>query len=535
MATIYPNTPSNETPDSELKVRSALIQIPNLIVFHSIEWQSKRNGRQSDGECDFVVLIPTKGILLLEVKGGGVHLNEGKWHTINRHGIVATIKNPFEQAMASKHALLAYFKATIPKLSSIPIFHAVCFPDITVPPNSPLAMDSPRQIILDRGDLDYLQDGLERVAKHWEAAYRALPEEIVEVTNLLAPTITIKRKLKDDLADASQSLVTLTSQQVDRLWSLNKCKKAIIIGGAGTGKTMLAVEKARRVSRNGFSTLLVCYNAPLCEFLSKEVSDTKIEVQTYHSLVARELKKAKMKIPIPYSQQWFETDSPYSLLSAIESNGTRFDAILIDEAQDFGMEWIDSMKAMLTDTSSLFYLFADSHQDLYTRGWVFPKDLPEFVLDTNCRNTNQIASKVCKVFSDEIRCTGIVGPEPVFHEVPRQDQFSTRIARLLETLIYEGELKPDQIIVLSDSIDIIEELRRMQIDEHMLTDLNGIGIPIETVYRFKGLEREVVILALTNNCLERDFKALAYVGMSRAKGGLHVFGSSILKSAIGWT
>src|SRR5882757_4867463 len=77
-------------------------------VLHHVSWQSKRGGRQGDGEVDFVLLHRAHGIIVIEVKGGGIEISEGRWYTTNRHGTKHQIRNPYEQAVASKHALVGW-------------------------------------------------------------------------------------------------------------------------------------------------------------------------------------------------------------------------------------------------------------------------------------------------------------------------------------------------------------------------------------------------------------------------------------------
>lgn len=75
--------------DSEHRVATALRRLPDdWIIFHHVSWQSRRSGRQGDGEADFVVLHPKRGLLVLEVKGGGIEIHDGRWSTIDRRGDV---------------------------------------------------------------------------------------------------------------------------------------------------------------------------------------------------------------------------------------------------------------------------------------------------------------------------------------------------------------------------------------------------------------------------------------------------------------
>jgi hypothetical protein len=265
MAQIFPSQLSEHSPRSECKVRDSLSAIDDLVILHSVAWQSRRNGQQSDGEADFILLVPKHGILVLEVKGGGIEVVSGAWYSTDSDYIRHPIKNPFEQAKDSKYALFTYLKGIDPSFGRIPIVHGVAFPDITV--DRILGLNAPRAIVLDRIDLASPSMAMERIFGHWGKTYPLSRNEIDRLVALLAPTVRVRRLLRDDVADAERALIVLTSEQVRILQSLRRIKKAVILGGAGTGKTVLAVEKARQLTASGFRTLLLCYNAPLKQHL----------------------------------------------------------------------------------------------------------------------------------------------------------------------------------------------------------------------------------------------------------------------------
>lgn len=532
MAEFYPAIAPERSPNSELKVRKALMPVPGIIVFHSIGWQSRRNNKPGDGEADFILLVPGHGLVILEVKGGGVEIINGSWYTTNAAGKQHRIKDPFEQAKDSKFALLEFFKQIRPELRLIPLIHGVCFPDIVV--ESGVSMNGPRELILDREDLSDPTRSLQRLANHWKVSHAFTTSKVKEVIELLAPTVTIRRTLNDDIQDAEKALIRLTNQQVEVLHGMGRNKRAIISGGAGTGKTLLAIEKARQSSEHGLKTLLVCYNGPLKEHLKKATGDLDIDVESFHSLVVREAKKAKLRLPVQLDQNWFDNRAIGDMLDALEINQTKYDAVIVDEAQDFSTEWIDSILFFTRGGNSLVYLFADSHQDLYSRGWKVPQNFAAFDLTRNCRNTAPIAKKVGRIFSDTTNMNEAEGPDPVFIEIEKFDQYARRIILTMETLLVSERLAPEQVVVLSDSSRILEDLRTTGVGDYLFTDLTGKGVAVESIQRFKGLERDVVVIAFTQAALERDFKALAYVALSRAKSALYILGSSAIRKALAW-
>ena len=111
-----------------------------------------------------------------------------------------------------------------------------------------------------------------------------------KIIRLLAPTISIRRRLVDEMGDIEEQLIRLTEEQKHDFEVLRGFRRALVTGGAGTGKTVLAVARARQLSADGFAPILVCYNELLGELLREEVSDDPaIWAGTFHSLFSPKL------------------------------------------------------------------------------------------------------------------------------------------------------------------------------------------------------------------------------------------------------
>lgn len=532
MARVVSSKTRAESPRSELKVLDALAPVEGWNVLHSVVWQGRRNGKPADGEADFVVLVPNRGVLVLEVKGGGIDIRGGEWYSTDANGIENRIKNPFEQALASKHALIQYFQAACPEATRIPIVHAVVFPDIEV--FEGLAMYGPRAIVVDRSDLGRIEHAFSRAFDHWEAAGSVSPPIADRIVELLAPTVQIRRALREELTEACAALVTLTDRQVDLLQSLKRHKRVAVLGGAGTGKTLLAVEKARQLQAAGLRTLLLCFNAPLRAHLSGTLRGTGVDVETFHSLVFREMKSARRMAPSEPDARWYEVHAAEELREASRVTGTSYDAVIVDEGQDFDVAWTKAVLEALSAPEAHLYVFADSHQDLYRRDWRLPEDLLAFDLSVNCRNTRPIAEKVARFFGDAVEGRLAAGPPPEFTVVDRAGRLGLAVAQLVEGLIGDDGLEPGRIVVLTDSQEVVADLRTRSVEGHAYTTIEGVGIPVETIPRFKGLERDVVVVALSDRACDRNFAASAYVAFSRARAALYVLGSSAVLDRLGW-
>jgi hypothetical protein len=194
MATLIPKQEPSKAPASEKKVYRRLRDLDDACtVLHSVNWQSKRGGRQGDGEADFVLLNASSGVTVLEVKGGQVTLEEGWWYSTDRNGQRNPIKNPYEQAVASKHALIDYLRQAGLPMQRIPVNYAVVFPDITL--RAPLGPAGPREISWDANDLRDIRAASRRTAAHWGASCRMTTAELRRIIELLAPTVVVRRRL----------------------------------------------------------------------------------------------------------------------------------------------------------------------------------------------------------------------------------------------------------------------------------------------------------------------------------------------------
>ena len=504
------------------------------LVFHNIKWRALRRGRQGDGETDFALFHPTRGILVIEAKGGDVTVRDGRYFRQARGGAYP-IGDPFEQAEACKRQLSDFLAAEVDGLGGGPrVGRAVAFPHVRI--QQPLGAQGPREIILDADDLNHIEKSVSRLSDYWRPPQQLTSTQLGRIRRLLLPTVTVKRLLRDDLADAAAGLVELTNEQYDVLDAIGGNRQALILGGAGTGKTLLAVERARRLADLGASVLLVCFNQLLGEQLAAEFRDnTLVTAGTFHQVARRVAVLAHRLIPDNPPQDWWEEELPSLFPEIAAEVGFEVDAVVVDEAQDFRSGWWDALRLVMRDLDDgWFYVFADTHQALFVPGWRSPFETAafEYRLTKNCRNTRPIAEKVAAVLGGEVRTNRLEGPRPRFHVVTSADTAVQRVATRLGELLDQG-IDPSQIQVLSTTKRFAERLRGRDVAGIGLVDYGDDGIAVETVQRFKGLEAEVVVIVI----LEPDSKldlSLAYTGLSRAQTLLEVVGTQAVLEAIGW-
>jgi len=534
MAKMYPQRLPENASASERPIFTALAQLPDpWRVFHSVAWQSRRNGRQGDGEADFVLLHPTHGLIVIEAKGGSITIKDGDWYTSNRGGLYPI--DPFEQAVSSKHALVKYLRDAIPELPRIAAGHAVWFPKVKV--SGDLSAQAPDALVLDRTDLSRAPSAINDVVNHWNL-HQAIDEQSIEaITDRLAPTVTIRYTLADDVAEVEARQVELTEMQRRALAGLSRARRVLVYGGAGTGKTVLAGERARRLSADGFRVVLTCFNRPLGDALAAEfASNVLVTAGSFHHLAHQWITDAGLEFPDEVPDGFWDDPAGELLLEAFTVRDFAADAIIIDEGQDFDDSWFMALEGALENPDEgLFLVFADPHQAIYRKNWEPPIDAVEYHLDINCRNTNQIAKVVARIYDDDLPSLGTDGPDPRFVPVESPEGIDKALKRLLHSLVNEGNLATDDVVILTQKRATRDRLVGMTIAGHTLESVDDRteGIAVETIHRYKGLEASAAIVILNRLEKERD-KSLAYIGLSRPRAQLVIIGPQAVGFALGF-
>jgi hypothetical protein len=524
---------------AERKVFEKLAQLPEpYVVFYSAAWQvrTSREGAQ-DGEADFIVAHPEKGIMILEVKGGRIRYDASlqQWYSRDRNGMEHAIKDPIQQARNSKGALLH-------KLRELPgwrddyltIAYMVVFPDVLAGQAS-LRPDLPRDLLIDVSDLESLEAHIENGFAWFAGEERrsgALGVQRLRLLeSLLANSFTLKTPMGVELAQDEARIIELTEQQMHLLDFIQRQRRAVIEGCAGSGKTTLALEKARRLSEQGFETLLVCFNAPLAEYL-RQCAPQGVDVYHFHGLCTDLAKKAALGYRAYRTEaEFYDTVLPQMLLEAIEELGTQYDAIIVDEGQDFRPEWFETLLFLLhDDKQGIFYVFSDSNQNLYRRAEHLSALLgvEPFTLYENCRNTRAI-HEVVRAFHHQpelLTCRGPEGraPEIVYFASEREEEEHVR--RILHRLVTEEKVEAAQIVLLTtrapEKTPFVpgRKLGNFVLSEWGDRNWRKSDIRVSSVHRFKGLESRAVVLAGLEDNDPSWLDPLLYVACSRARAHL---------------
>lgn len=531
---INPNTESAAERQLYAAFRDSLDD--DYVVFHSVAWQSPaRDGRTRDGEADFVIAHPRHGILVIEAKGGIIRHDpqSGLWASVDTGNVVHPIHDPFNQAKTSKYVLRDQLAAMLGGQRAFTIGHAVAFPNVMASA-SLLGLDRPRDIVLDASDVADVAGWVRRALDYWRGSASrkdTAPGQaaVTELLRLLGKAWELRPALWGEFIQENQRLIQLTEQQFMILDLLNRQRRAAICGCAGSGKTMLAVEKATRLAAQGFRVLLACFNKSLAHDLRNQLkTQSNLDILHFHELAAGIAKQGGTLPRMADEAAYFREDLPTAMFEALAVVPNRYDAVIVDEGQDFEESWWTPLELLLHDSESgIFYIFYDDNQRIYVEQNAFPMKQEPYHLTVNCRNTQHIHRQVLRFYQGEVQPTAL-GPigRPV--EIVRYGapgQVHTAVMKLLHRLAIDERVPTDELLVMTPLSPEKSGLQYKTPGRVTLADRLPVTpgqVFTTTIHNFKGLERSIVVLAEAERWSRDNLERLLYVACSRARNHLIV-------------
>lgn len=528
-----PDFPERDFRRGEQAVWDALArQLPgDAIVFYSVRLPSG----PSEREIDFVVALPDVGLAVLEVKGGSVYRDvDGVFHT-TRHGEDKKLKlNPMEQASEVRHLLTEWLTRKKLTAATARIQHLVVLPHTDTEEYD--AHDFRAAQVVDRTALKQLAARIVAAVEAGDGHRPLSPAESEELGRVLMPAMETDAEAAD-VAEAEEQADRLAADLAERVAEWQYFPRLKVIGGAGTGKTWLAMAQAQRLSRQEKEVALLCYSRGLAAFLQRRAAEWKhppAYVGLFHHLATH---WGGAQPDEKGSTTYWEDELPRALgeLAAQQPVEARFDAIVVDEGQDFGLHWWDSLEACLRapGTGGLF-VFLDADQRVFTRVGEVPIDTPPIVLGRNLRNTQRIAGTFSSLVTEPTTARGAKGPKVRFVQCSTEEAL-----RRADDAIDELEeiWEPGQLALLTTKhrhpahVEVVEGPGGW--DEYWDDYFRGDSVCYGTVAGFKGLERSCVVLAVNGFGDHAQVRETLYVGLSRARSQLVVVGDLEEIAAVG--
>jgi len=230
----------------------------------------------------------------------------------------------------------------------------------------------------------------------------------------------------------------------------------------------------------------------------------------------------------------FDVQMPYALALSNELLEEKFDAIVVDEAQDFSDEYWFAIEELLRDqVSGYLYIFIDENQALYPRHGNLPVPDEPYYLTSNCRNTAPIHDVGYAFYSGEpIDGPELPGPAVEREAIDGDEQQADAVAHRVRKWLVDEALRPQDVVVLvakKPKAYVYELLQAKSIHGSVAWVMEDHGrtrsVLVDTVARFKGLEAQAVVLWLGDEVIDEEQWETVYVGATRAKSLLCILGS----------
>ena len=484
-----------------------------------------------DRQTDIVLVHPEMGVVLLEVKSHQMSIREGQWY-----GELGTPlqKSPIKQAKDNAYELRKRLRHEIDGLEQIRVDYGIALPNTrelvgALPPDI-----KPVQVLTSL-ELADVNDAIEDLVfeRSWNRSFT--PEQFEAIISMLRPDVDFAWDPDARATTTRDRLLEMCDTQIAVARSLAMNRRVCVRGGAGTGKTRLAMAVAQDAWHEGDHVLVTCYNDPLALALREALPvDEDLVIGAFFRVALALPGMPHLEIPADANQNWWDTVATGHLHTHWPNIAERFDTIIIDEAQDLSVAWLAQLESLLApEGKRRIFMVADEDQGLYERGFRFPDADDGWThaeLVYNCRNAQPIARIL------RHRLGGPAAPSAAPMGLPVQfvasddiDVVTGQVQRQLARIIDDEGRDPHSIGVGTFRTTVRNHLREA-LDLVPTEDWFGDEIICENVHRLKGLEFDTVILAAIDDDI--DEKVL-YVGVSRAVSELIVIGPRALGERLG--
>ena len=541
MAKMIPNQILEECSSGEKKVFETLKELPNeYVVLHSLKMLE--HIQKVEGEIDFLIIC-SKGILCIEVKGGRVERHDGIWIFTDRYGNkTEKTEGPYEQVSKNMYSLMKYLKNRLNNtnlnVSDIQFAYAVAFPDIVFDKQE-IDIDGKITIDIDKlqnNDItsiidDVFQYHSDKFLEKYNRKRNLLNNsEVSRIATILRGDFGYSESLSSELRTTEEVLIKLTKEQKQILDSMSENKRIVIKGTGGTGKTVLLYEKALELSALGKKVIFICYNKVLSKYLNNHLKRENEEIRNnvkiinLHAYMLEQIRNIYVDYQVENTSEFFEDKLPQDFLNI---DVEKYEVMLLDEAQDLmKIQYIECLDKVILGglKNGNWYMALDEKQNLYNTEFkelfgIIEEDIRPVIatLSKNCRNTMQISNFNVKI-------TGImqsinneaIGEDVEIIKYGDETSQKNEIKRIVKRLKMNG-IKNNEITILSrynyeDSVfkgnNFLKDIARVKNITDYSENKQDDYIRFSTIHSFKGLESKIIILCDVDKIDDKQIKKI---------------------------
>ncbi|CAK1327373.1 NERD domain-containing protein [Burkholderia pseudomallei] len=501
----------------------------DFVVIHSVPWlkdvaSPRSSTGKPTGEVDFLILHPVYGVLAIEVKGGRHHVRDHQYVHVSSGRRVPVIK----QARDNAHGLSRWFDPSL----GIPgrIGYAVALPDSslnrkTLPPALRGGYDgSSDDIVLLMDDLPKIGERVRQIMEQWCVRLNkgSLGQAIVDhIVALVSPRDDGESIWRARIYGRDERWLKLTDQQLDCLEHIVGSTRQIVLGWPGTGKTLLAVETAKRAAQRGLRCLFLTFNKLIAAHVRLQLEEVEsCEAYHFHSLLKG--------MPGAHVDTADGQNEEVSLRYAVQEGFfARWDVLIVDEAQALAESWHQALAEAFTGKP--VYAFCDDVQRFDFEKGVSSTQLRQiyqapvaFQLTYCLRNPFQISSVLQQLMPPPFH---LVCPRPrdltSLGEVVAKD-LDEELEHQLDTLLARG-MPPEDIVVLypygyPQDVAAVLSFERFA------------GIESSNVAAFRGMESRVIVFVIAGG-LDSDLPIFSAYSRTTSYC-IAIYGYRVLRDAL---
>jgi hypothetical protein len=527
---VFPANPNFKNATEKEVFDSVLPKLTDQdVVFCNLELTTPDRG---EIEIDLVILLANRGCIVVETKGGHITFDGQNWIQSDASG--SRKIDPAQQVRRNMFAIRDYIRNRWSQ-GNLKTDWIVAFPKSRILDVNDKNL--PRHRIIDKYDLPNILSNIKSNIDALESQAPSSTKWVEAVIQHLTPIAASKVDREAVLEGNLDYIKTLTHERARLLDQISENDRYYVRGPAGSGKSWLAFEQAKKWASQGLKVGIVAFNKGITTYMQNKVleleeNDRPAWVGTFHNFA--NLIGTTAGTPGKYNE---ESDVyAESLITAAQNLDTdsKFDAFVVDEAQDFMASWWKTLETALREPEKgKLALFGDDQQKIFGKRKGPEGFFARFSLDDNIRNSRQIGDLAQQFTSRGMTIRGPNSFEIEFIECHVSEVISTA-DDVVERMTDKENWQPGEIALLTtkERHPVHAEYSSKQRDEYWQQFWIGDSVFYGTVGGFKGLERPVVVLAINGFHNAEDLEDFLYVGFTRARDKLVVIGDDGIISKI---